>query len=157
ADLVALCRRCLSPSPADRPADGQAVADGLTAHLNGVQERLQAAERERAVAVAREGEQRKRRRVQVNLTAAGLLGLVAGVAVSVYFAVGEADQKWFAQGKAEEAKTEAKRANDNKKLADDEAKIAKENETIAKWNERLAKDSNHAIKMDLAWRAREQS
>ena len=53
AELVALCRRCLSPSPADRPADGQAVADGLTAYLNGVQERLQAAERERAVAVAR--------------------------------------------------------------------------------------------------------
>jgi len=25
------------------------------------------------------------------------------------------------------------------------------------WNERLAKDSNHAIKLDLAWRAREQS
>ena len=37
------------------------MADGLSAYLNGVQERLQAAERERAVAVAREAEQRKRR------------------------------------------------------------------------------------------------
>ena len=57
AELVALCRRCLSPDPVDRPADGQAVADGLTAYLNGVQERLQSAQRERAVAMAREAEQ----------------------------------------------------------------------------------------------------
>jgi len=157
ADLLALCRRCLSPDPADRPANGQAVADGMTAYLVGVQERLQVVERERAVAVAREAEQRKRRRVQFTLTAAVLLVLVAGVAVSVYFAF--------------DAKAEAKRANDNKQRADDKAdlaikeanrandeeKKAKIQTGIAQWNERLAKDSNHAIKLDLAWRAREQS
>jgi serine/threonine protein kinase len=53
-ELLALCRRCLSPNPVDRPANGQAVADGLTAYLHGVQERLQTAERESAVAVARQ-------------------------------------------------------------------------------------------------------
>lgn len=41
--------------PDNRPKDAQAVADGLTTYLHGVQERLQAVERERAVAVAREG------------------------------------------------------------------------------------------------------
>ena len=51
------------------------MADGLSAYLNGVQERLQAAERERAVAVVREAEQRKRRKVQLALAAA-VMGLV---------------------------------------------------------------------------------
>src|SRR5262249_14729720 len=78
AELVALCRRCLSPDPADRPANGQEVADGVTAYLDGVQQRLQTAERERAVAVAREAEQQKRRRVQLALAAAVGLLLVGG-------------------------------------------------------------------------------
>jgi tetratricopeptide (TPR) repeat protein len=78
AELVALCRRCLNPGPADRPADGQAVAYELSSYLNGVQERLQAAERERAVAVAREAEQRKRRQVQLLLGAAVLALLLGG-------------------------------------------------------------------------------
>jgi tetratricopeptide (TPR) repeat protein len=74
AELVALCRRCLSPDPADRPADGQAVADGLTAYLASLQDRLKAAEIERAAAQARAREERKRRRVTVALAAA-LVGL----------------------------------------------------------------------------------
>jgi tetratricopeptide (TPR) repeat protein len=78
AELVGLCRRCLSPAPVDRPADGRAVADALTAYLNGVEERLHAAERERAVALAREAEQRKRRRVLLALGAAVLLLLAGG-------------------------------------------------------------------------------
>jgi tetratricopeptide (TPR) repeat protein len=77
AELLALCRSCLRASPAERPADGRAVADDLTAYLGGVQERLQTAQRERAVAVAREAEQRKRRKVQLALAAA-LLALLAG-------------------------------------------------------------------------------
>jgi tetratricopeptide (TPR) repeat protein len=78
AELVELCRRCLSANPVDRPADGQAVADGLTAYLNGVQERLQTARRERAVAIAREAEQRKRRKVQRALAAAVVALLLGG-------------------------------------------------------------------------------
>ncbi len=46
AELVALCRRCLSQKPAARPANGQEVADGVSAYLNGVQERLHATEQE---------------------------------------------------------------------------------------------------------------
>jgi tetratricopeptide (TPR) repeat protein/serine/threonine protein kinase len=82
AELVALCRGCLSPSPADRPNDGQAVADALTAYLDGVQERLQSAQRERAVAVTREAEQRKRRNVQLVLTVVVVVALLGGGAVA---------------------------------------------------------------------------
>jgi tetratricopeptide (TPR) repeat protein len=80
AELVALCRACLSPDPAGRPKDGRAVADGMTAYLDGVQERLQAAQRERAVAAAREAEQRKRRQVQRALAATLVLAVLGGTA-----------------------------------------------------------------------------
>ena len=76
AELVALCRRCLSPNPKDRPANGQGVADGLTAYLNGVQERLHAAMRERAVTETKMAEQRKRQRLRLAL--AGVLVLLVG-------------------------------------------------------------------------------
>jgi hypothetical protein len=111
AALVALCRRCLSPRPGDRPADGRAVADGLTAYLNGVQERLQAAERERAVAV----EQRKRRRVQ-RMLAAAVVGLAAaavfGVALASFWQQAERakDVAVSAQGEAETARQAAEQA-----------------------------------------------
>src|SRR5205823_7839567 len=58
-ELIVLTKTCLSPEAIDRPRDAREVADGLTAYLDGVQQRLQVAQRERAVAVAREAEQRK--------------------------------------------------------------------------------------------------
>ncbi len=76
AEMVMLCRNCLSVNPLDRPADGQALADAMTAYQNSVQERLQAASRERAVSLARETELRKRRRVQFALAAAVFVVLV---------------------------------------------------------------------------------
>ncbi|HEV3021450.1 MAG TPA: serine/threonine-protein kinase, partial [Pirellulales bacterium] len=83
AELVALCQRCLSPDPVDRPADGQAVADALTAYVNGVQERLQAAERERAVTLAKATEQRKRRRVVAALSAVVVIIMAVGSLAAV--------------------------------------------------------------------------
>jgi tetratricopeptide (TPR) repeat protein len=78
-DLIALCRRCLSPEPATRPTNGQVVADSMTAYLNGVQERLQAMERERAVATAKAFEQRRRRRVLAIAVGLVLFVLIAGI------------------------------------------------------------------------------
>src|SRR5262249_27554662 len=78
AELITLCRACLSPNPAGRLADGQAVADALTAYLGGGQERLQAGPRGRAVALAPEAQQRKRRKVQLAVVAALLALLIGG-------------------------------------------------------------------------------
>src|SRR5262249_55016897 len=77
-ELIALTKRCLSAEAADRPRDAREVADGLSAYLEGVQERLQATQRQRAVALARQAEQAKRRRVQLALAAAVGLLLVGG-------------------------------------------------------------------------------
>jgi eukaryotic-like serine/threonine-protein kinase len=76
-ELVELTKQCLSAEPIQRPRDAQAVADRLSGFMNQVQERLQTAQRERAVAVAREAEQRKRRKVQFALAAA-LVALLLG-------------------------------------------------------------------------------
>jgi tetratricopeptide (TPR) repeat protein len=78
AELVALCRRCLSPSPRDRPADGQTVADGLTIYLDGVQERLRQAELAEAEAKAKAIEEVKRRRLTLALAATVLLAVLGG-------------------------------------------------------------------------------
>jgi serine/threonine-protein kinase len=75
AELIALAESCLAPSPAERPADGGAVAAAVGAYLGGVQERLRLAELGRAAAQARAAEERKRRRWQL-AGAAALLGLL---------------------------------------------------------------------------------
>jgi tetratricopeptide (TPR) repeat protein len=122
AELVALCRACLGANAADRPADGRAVADALTAYLNGVQERLQAAQRERAVALAREIEQRKRRKVQLALAVALVALLVGGGA--------------FAWWQNEEAN--ARQATDLQRQFDDEQRLAAERNRLSRNAEGVA-------------------
>jgi tetratricopeptide (TPR) repeat protein len=84
AELRALTKACLAPEASDRPKDAQAVAEALTAYLDGVQGRLQAAQRERAVALAREAEQVKRRKVQLALAVTLVALLVCGGAFAFW-------------------------------------------------------------------------
>ncbi len=73
-DLVALCKWCLSPKPADRPADAGEVATAVAELRQAADERARRAELDRvkaegdkAAAELRTAEQRKRRRVQAAL------------------------------------------------------------------------------------------
>src|SRR5205823_7836855 len=76
---------CLASEPADRPRDAGAVAGRITAYLAGVQERLRSAERERAVAVARAIEERRRRKLQLGLAASVLaLTTLGGLGTAYY-------------------------------------------------------------------------
>jgi eukaryotic-like serine/threonine-protein kinase len=85
ADLIALARDCLATLAADRPPDAAAVADRITAYLDGVQDKLRAAERDRAVAEARALEERRRRKLQVGLAASMLaLTIIGGLSASYY-------------------------------------------------------------------------
>ena len=133
AEVIALCRLCLSPATADRPADGQAVAAGLTAYLDGVQERLQAAERERAVAA----EQRKRRKVQ-RMLAASVVALATaavcggGLAWFGHDAERAKDDAVQAQGEAEAARRDAERAQGHAETARQVAQKAQGREADAR-------------------------
>ncbi len=85
SELSALAKDCLAIEREDRPRDGGAVAERVTAYLAGVQARVQAAERERAVAVARAIEERRRRKLQLGLAAAVLaLTTLGGLSTTYY-------------------------------------------------------------------------
>lgn len=77
-ELVTLTRICLAPEAADRLKDAQAVADGLNAYLNGIQERLHQAELAEAEAKAKAIEEAKRRRLTLALAGTVLLALTLG-------------------------------------------------------------------------------
>ena len=86
AELVALCRDCLAGEPADRPRAASVVSDRVASYLAGVQEKLHASERERAVAEARAVEERARRKLQVGLIAS-ILALTALGGLSFTYAI----------------------------------------------------------------------
>lgn len=82
AELIDLARRCLAYDRNQRPANGQEVADAMMAYRVNAEVRLRKAEAERALALLREAEQRKRLRNRL-FTAAALVGVFAvGLAVS---------------------------------------------------------------------------
>jgi tetratricopeptide (TPR) repeat protein len=86
AELVALAKDCLAAERDDRPRDAGIVAGRVTAYEAGVQARVQAAERERAVALARAVEERRRRKLQLGLVAAVVaFTTLGGLSTTYYF------------------------------------------------------------------------
>jgi serine/threonine-protein kinase len=84
-DLIALARKCLAPEREDRPRQAGIVAEQITAHLAGVQERLRQTELARVDATARAQEERKRRKLTLGLAAAVLaLVTVGGGGAAMY-------------------------------------------------------------------------
>ena len=78
AELIALTRKCLAPEAVDRPKDAQAVAESLTAYLDGVQARLRKAELAEVEARATAIEEVKRRRLTLALAATVLAAVTLG-------------------------------------------------------------------------------
>jgi serine/threonine-protein kinase len=125
ADLIALAGDCLAVEPEDRPRDANAVSERITGYLAGVQERVQTAERDRAVAVALAVEERKRRKVQLAL-AASVLAITAMGGLGVLY---EQRQR------ASRAATVAKVVGEASTLRD----LARaEPEEVARWQTALA-------------------
>jgi serine/threonine-protein kinase len=85
AELVILAKDCLAAERDNRPRDAGIVAGRVTAYEAGVQARVQAAERERAVALARAVEERRRRKLQLALAAALLAFTTLGGLSTTYF------------------------------------------------------------------------
>jgi serine/threonine protein kinase/tetratricopeptide (TPR) repeat protein len=113
AELVALCRRCLSPGPADRPADAQAVADGMTAYLAGVREKLRKAELAEAEAQAQTREEAKRRRLTLALAGVVLVVLLVGLGGTTWGLILAQKQEGLANQNADLAKKQERIANQN--------------------------------------------
>ncbi len=74
-ELVALCKRCLSPEVADRPANAGEVARAVAAFRADAERRARQAETDRATAEVKVAEERKRRRVQ-RVLALAMIGLL---------------------------------------------------------------------------------
>jgi tetratricopeptide (TPR) repeat protein len=83
-ELVALCKRCLSPRASERPANGKEVAQAVADLRQAAEERAHAAERERIATELRVVEERKRRRVQRALAAAIGLLFLGGLAFGAW-------------------------------------------------------------------------
>ena len=108
AELIALAKLCLASAPADRPANGAAVAEAITAYRVGVEERLREAQAARAAVEARETEQRKRRKVQFALAVALGFLVIGGGAFAWW------DEKRASDRRTENARIEAERAGEQK-------------------------------------------
>lgn len=91
ANVVDLCRACLSAQREGRPRDAGAVAAAVAGHLAGVEERARQAELERAATAIRSAEQRKRRRIQRTLAATVLVALVIGIVATAWQALRATD------------------------------------------------------------------
>jgi serine/threonine protein kinase len=104
AELTDLARRCLAPRKEDRPCDGSAVADAVVRYQEALEERLRIAELEKAAALVREQEQRKRRRLLYGLggaVAAVLVLGIAGTSLGLVHANQAAEAERAAKAKAE--------------------------------------------------------
>jgi tetratricopeptide (TPR) repeat protein len=110
-DLVALCKRCLSVEPADRPADAGEVAAAVAGLRTAADERARRAEIDREKAQVESREQRKRRRVVQWAGAATAAVLLAGIGGTTAGLM----QAWAAQ------ESEARRADGERKARVQEA------------------------------------
>ncbi|HJZ55205.1 MAG TPA: tetratricopeptide repeat protein, partial [Gemmataceae bacterium] len=120
AELVALCKRCLSAEPGERPRNAGEVAQAVANMRVAAEERARRAERETAVAEARSEEQRRRRRWQ--LAAAGVAGLLL---------LGGGAVAWWQDRLATE-RTAERRAEEIRRQVEDDRREETERQRLAR-------------------------
>jgi tetratricopeptide (TPR) repeat protein len=108
--VVALCRRCLSFEPSDRPADGNTVAEVVAGLRVAAEERARRAEVDKARTEVFAAEQTKRRRVLQWAGGALTLVLLAGLAASLW----QMQRAITAEGLAKENEKKATEERDAK-------------------------------------------
>jgi tetratricopeptide (TPR) repeat protein len=148
AEILRLAKACLAVQPGDRPRDASAVAAAITAYLAGVQDRLRAAEVEKAAAVAKEAEteakmavERRARRLTVGLAVV----LLAGMAAMVWL-------YWQVQQQHALVTAERDNARQQKELADRNFALARQavEETVTLVENQQFDDGDvHELRMEL--------
>ena len=133
-DLIDLAIRCLSPHPAERPADGTAVAQAIATHRASVEQRLRRAETERALSEQRLVEQSRRRKLWYGIAAALALVVVISSTLAVVYARSNviiADRELQATNAAALATKREGEATAAFKLATQREQLAKEEAAIS--------------------------
>jgi serine/threonine protein kinase len=105
-EVIRLCRRCLAAEPAERPADGNTVAQEVAALRAAVEARARQAELDRAKFAVYSAEQRKRRRLSLALVGLLLAGLIATSSLA-WWASQERDEKERQRAEAESQRARA--------------------------------------------------
>ncbi len=143
AELVELCKRCLSPEPTDRPKDAGEVARAVADLRAAADERIRQAELDRVKAegekVAAElkaAELRKRRRVQLAL--AGAVGLILlGIGVVGWYSERQAAERATERERMERMEREREAAELRQQL-EDERRAAAERDRLRRNAEAVA-------------------
>ena len=94
AELISLVKECLEKEPGQRPSSATVVAERVIGYLANVQEKLQAAEVNRARSEAKAVEERKKRRWQLGLVVSLLSFLTISVVVGMWI---QYEQEWNRQ------------------------------------------------------------
>ncbi|MCS7159547.1 MAG: protein kinase [Gemmatales bacterium] len=151
-EWVELCKRCLSFDPEQRPTDAGALAQQVAQLRQAAEQRAQRAERERAEALVRELEQRKRRRQFMVFSATVILVLSLATVLLCW--------AWYKTRQAAEAECQARaQAEERQKLAEyhqqraEQAlraeKEARQAEAVSRSNERHARREVLRVLRDL--------
>ncbi len=147
-DLIAICRQCLSPEPANRPRDGREVAEAITAYLSNMQARLQQAEISTAQAKERETAAKRTRKIQLIAASLIFTALAVGLGISLWqyrVATKALDRALFAEGEEKKRSGELSKSREQeKKRADDLVKSQAEEKQRA---DELSKVSKYQADM----------
>jgi serine/threonine protein kinase len=123
-ELIHLACDCLAVLPEQRPPDGLAVAQRLSSYRYTVEQRLRAAEMERAAAQVREAEQRRRRRL-LGYAASALVGVLLLGITGITLALVEARRAVYSERLAKQ------RAEENHLRAEETAADARAAQQLA--------------------------
>ena len=135
--LVALCKRCLSVGPGERPADAGAVAEAVAALRAAADDRARRAAVEAERAAVREAEGRKRRR----LLAAAAVVLAGAAGVAGWQAVRARSEAAYARRAEQAAVAEGERAKVEEGNARESAELARQREA----QEKTARETAEAV------------
>jgi tetratricopeptide (TPR) repeat protein len=135
--VVALVQQCLSFEPAERPADGNAVAKQVAELRIAAEERAKQAELSRVRAEVETREQRKRRRVLILAGSSMVAVLLAGLGISFW-------QMLRANDAEAEARANAIAANAERDAKEEQRRLAVANEELAN-RERDAKEEQRKM------------
>lgn len=126
-ELIGIAKQCLSADRTARPRHAGALTDALSHYLSGVEARLKQAELAAVEASTQAKEEKKRRRVTMQLAAGILLTVLAGLGVSLWQMMRAMQAEEFAISERDQKEKQKQRAEINEALAKEQKALAEAN------------------------------